>query len=248
VIVASHSQGNFYSDFASRQLTGEQRQSFGIVAVATPADHVEGGWPYTTLKNDAIIGAIPFALPWNVDNGAQAATDSTGHQFVLSYLAPGTPSRGRIINQVVSELRTLPSPSSSAGNGLITVTLTWDGVSDVDLHVFEPGGAHVYYDHLFGDSGYLDIDNTVAFGPEHYYVGCDTVQNGTYHVGVNYYRGDAPETAHIQISAGLVSRSFNIQLPAALGSNGNDSPQPIADIVVSGSAETGYTFDVQPKL
>jgi hypothetical protein len=248
VVVASHSQGNFYSNFASQALTDEQRQSFGIVAVATPSDHVEGGWDYTTLKNDRIIGVIPFAQSWNVDNGAQSATDSTGHQFVLSYLAPGSASRGRIVNQVVDELRTLPSPSGGAGNGIITITLTWDGATDVDLHVFEPGGAHVYYADKTGDSGYLDVDNTTGFGPEHYYVGCDTVQTGTYHVGVNYYAGFAPETAHIQVSAGLVSRSFNIRLPNALGSDGNGSPQPVADIVVSGNATTGYTFDVQSRF
>lgn len=248
VIVTSHSQGNFYANSASRVLTDEERASFGIVAVATPADHVEGGWDYTTLRNDLIMGSIPFALPWNVDNGSQTATDSTGHKFMVSYLAPGASSRSRIVNQVVQELRTLPAPSGGAGNGIITVTLTWDGQTDVDLHAFEPGGTHVYYGNKTGDSGFLDVDNVFGFGPEHYYVGCDTVQTGTYRVGVNYYNGFAPETAHIQIAAGLVSRSFDIHLPVALGSSGNASPQPIADIVVTGSAETGYTFDVLPRF
>jgi hypothetical protein len=248
VIVVSHSQGNFYANSAAAQLTSDQRRSFGIVAVATPSDHVEGNWPFTTLKNDRVITPIPGALHWNVDNGAQTAHDLSGHQFVVSYLAPGSTSRSRILSQVVDELHTLSTPTNPAGEGIITATLTWSGATDVDLHVSEPDGTHVYYQNLQGDSGFLDRDNITGFGPEHYFVSCSTVQTGTYHVGVNYYRGEFPETAHIQVSAGLVSRSFDITLPLALGFSGNNSPQPIADIVVGGSAATGYTFTVQPRF
>jgi hypothetical protein len=248
VVLTAHSQGNFYANFASQQLTPDERESFGIVAVATPADHVEGGWPWTTLVNDRIMGIVPFSLPANVDNGSQTASDLTGHQFVISYLAPNSASRARILNQVVQEVRTLPAPNQGAGNGIITVTLTWEGATDVDLHVFEPSGTHVYYLNLNGDVGFLDVDNTSGFGPEHYFVGCDTLVPGVYRVGVNYYRGGAPEVAHIQVAAGLVSRAFDIALPVALGPSGDPSPRAVVDIVVSGSAATGFNFDVQPRF
>jgi hypothetical protein len=249
VVVAAHSQGNFYANLASTALTAEEQASFGIVSVANPDDHVEGGWDYTTLVEDLVIGAVPGALPANLANGLLPNLhDLTGHTFVTSYMAAGSRSRDRIVHQVHDELEALPSPPDQAGIGVITITLTWDGETDVDLHVFEPDGTHVYYVDKIGDSGYLDVDNIEGFGPEHYYVACDTVQAGTYRVGVNYYRGDAPERAHVQIAAGLVSKSFDLTLPAALGSDGNGDPQPVATIVVGGSAATGYTFDVQPAF
>lgn len=62
-------------------------------------------------------------------------------------------------------------PTRSLGNGPITVTLTWDANPDVDLHIFEPQ-RHVYYASRIGYNGYLDLDDTNGYGPEHYYTNC----------------------------------------------------------------------------
>jgi hypothetical protein len=114
----------------------------------------------------------------------------------------------------------------------------------VDLHIFEPDGTHVYYFHQVGDSGFLDVDDTTSFGPEHYYVSCGSLVPGVYHVGVNYYSGSAPETARIQIQAGLMVRSFQTFLPFSLGTSGNANPIPVADIIVTGNAATGFGFEI----
>jgi len=37
------------------------------------------------------------------------------------------------------------SPSSPTSTGSLSVTLTWDSVVDLDLHVVEPSGAEVYW-------------------------------------------------------------------------------------------------------
>jgi hypothetical protein len=256
VVVTAHSQGNFYANLASDSLSTEEQKSFGIVSVGNPdnrvaANHVNESQPYTTFSNDLVIGAIrpvTGALPSNAGLSTNIFTDWTSHKFVDSYMAPGATSRGRILSHIHTLLQQLPSPTNPAGNGVITVTLTWDHATDVDLHVFEPGGSHVYYQNLTGTSGFLDRDNVTGFGPEHYYVACDNLQPGTYQVGVNYYNGDVfPEGAHIQVAAGFLSRSFTIQLPVDRGSSGNSSPIPIADIVVTGSAATGFNFEVRPR-
>jgi hypothetical protein len=50
-------------------------------------------------------------------------------------------------------------------------TLIWDTKSvDIDLHVVEPKGDHIYFSHRNGrQGGELDVDNTWGFGPENIY-------------------------------------------------------------------------------
>jgi tetratricopeptide (TPR) repeat protein len=69
----------------------------------------------------------------------------------------------------------------------LRITLTWDtDGNDVDLHVVDPAGHHVYYAQKEAPSGIrLLEDITQGFGPE--VVRTDRVLPGAYHVGVNYY-------------------------------------------------------------
>ncbi len=252
-LVVSHSQGNFFANESYRQLSTSDKASFGIVSVANPASSVTTGGPHTTLYEDLVIQAITAAklqvglptpqLP-NVTNLLTLA-DLTGHFFVESYLAPNSDSRTKILNDVVSVRSSLQQPPSTAGQGIITVTLTWGAQQDVDLHAFEPNGAHVYYAHRFGPSGYLDVDDVTSFGPEHYFVGCNTLEAGTYRIGVNYFSGSAPEVASVLIQAGLKSKGFTVFLPSAIGLSGNASPASVGTISVTGTPQGGFSFDIQ---
>lgn len=85
----------------------------------------------------------------------------------------------------------------------ITVTLTWntDG-TDVDLHVWDPGGNHAWYGDLGGiPGGSLDIDDTDGFGPETF-----TAENaapGEWVVKVRYYNNhgvEAPTMATVKVT------------------------------------------------
>jgi hypothetical protein len=69
----------------------------------------------------------------------------------------------------------------------LRITMTWDtDGNDVDLHVVDPRGNHVYYAQPEAPSGIqLLEDITQGFGPE--VVRTDRVIPGEYHVGVNYY-------------------------------------------------------------
>lgn len=263
VLVVSHSQGNFFVNAAYEKLfTGSNAltttSSFGIVAVATPASFTAGNGPYTTLVEDLVIQAIALAIPpgvslprfsniTNIGSGA-TSTDWKGHGFIEEYMAQGSKSIIQIMNDTVTMLGSLVQPPQVAQPGAITATLTWGAQPDVDLHAFEnlgAIGAHVFYNNKIGLVGQLDVDDVYQYGPEHYTASCSMLQAGTYRIGVNYYYGALPETAEVQIAAGNSVRSFTRDLPTPLGQAGNDNPVPIADIVVTGDQQNGFTFDIR---
>ncbi|MDE1951043.1 MAG: hypothetical protein KGI35_20695 [Burkholderiales bacterium] len=134
-------------------------------------------------------------------------------------------------------LDALTTPSSTASHGFFTVTLTWDGGGDVDLHTFEPTGSHVYYASKSGQSGMLDVDNTVANGPEHYYASCDATKlaTGTYAIGINNYARATGRTATVQVSfaQGGQPLTRSLDVGPERGSGGNGTPIPVMNVVVS---------------
>jgi uncharacterized protein YfaP (DUF2135 family) len=123
--------------------------------------------------------------------------------------------------------------------------LTWGSNPDLDLHVFEPNGTHVYYANLLGISGYLDLDDTASYGPEHYFVSCDTLETGTYRFGVNYYYGTSTETGTLMLQTGDQIRSRQQTFTQSLGSSGDASPFIMFELQVTGSREEGFEFVAQ---
>ena len=252
VLVVGHSQGNLYANAAHTNLAHDPdnlpMNAFGLLAVATPSGRVAGGGSHVTLTNDLVINSVrlfyPDTLDGNVTNGNEDG-DWKHHSFIDAYL-DGDQSGPLVVNSALSAANGLAWPTPMVGTGPITVTLTWGGEPDIDLHVYEPDGSHVYYASPRGTSGYLDYDDVTAFGPEHYYVvSCNDLAAGTYRVGVNYYRGSAPETASVMIQAGDVIRDYTINLPQEEGRGGNSNPDPVANIEVVGDPENGYDFTVQ---
>ena len=252
VLVVGHSQGCLYANSAYTALASDNddlpMDAFGIVAVGTPSNRVAGGGPYVTLTDDLVINTVRWfyrgTLDGNVTNGSDSS-DWKNHSFVDAYL-DGDNSGPLIVNRALARANSLAWPTPQLGMGPITVTLTWGDEPDVDLHVFEPDGSHVYYAAPWGTSGYLDYDDVTSWGPEHYYVvDCSLLTAGTYRVGVNYYRGSAPETAFVQIQAGDVIKDYSVRLSSARGVSGNDSPESVADIEVVGDPEAGFTFTVE---
>ncbi len=229
LLVVSHSQGNFYTNLA-RQMLAKQKptipmQSFGIFAVATPTNIVgNGNSSYLTNHLD-IISLVPNSLAANwtlrrADNGK--IVDNIGsipaHSFTDTYLSPNYDIRAEFIKAIKQELNNLEKPPQIVKNGSITVTLIWnlENKNDVDLHILEPNKIHVYYGSKTGISGYLDVDNTQGFGPEHYYADCKKLQVGEYLIGVNYYNDSANPTrevtATVTISIPGSTRTFITKL------------------------------------
>lgn len=69
-------------------------------------------------------------------------------------------------------------------------TLIWDTDADLDLHVIEPGGAHIYWEYRDGKrGGELDVDDVDGQGPENIYWKKGAGPRGDYKWWVHYYGG-----------------------------------------------------------
>lgn len=195
--------------------------SLGVVHVATPALLTSG--PYVTIDTDLVIA--PFftanqAPPPNVSLTALKA--GSNHGFGDAYLLAGEQPRTKLLlGTVNSQLDTITLPFGTGSDGLFTVTLTWNGPGDTDLHVYEPDNTHVYYGSKLGRLGYLDVDNTIANGPEHYFAACsDGAVGGTFLVGVTNYQAPAGTVATIQLSsASFIGDPVTLTLGPATGSS-----------------------------
>jgi Flp pilus assembly protein TadD len=72
----------------------------------------------------------------------------------------------------------------------LQVEAMWDSnYTDVDLHVIEPGGEEVFYNHpQSAKGGLLHADITTGFGPETYTI--PRKASGPYQIVLHYYSGD----------------------------------------------------------
>jgi hypothetical protein len=74
-------------------------------------------------------------------------------------------------------------------------TLIWEGRGDLDLHVLEPGGSHIYWKNESrkgAQGGELDVDNRSGPGPENIFWPSGIGPEGEYRWYVHYY-GPEPE-------------------------------------------------------
>ncbi|HUU01505.1 MAG TPA: VIT domain-containing protein [Myxococcota bacterium] len=73
----------------------------------------------------------------------------------------------------------------------VSIVMLWEDPSaDVDMHVIEPGGDEVWYQHLESNQGgHLYYDVTDGLGPEIYVLGSG--KPGSYRLSVVYYSGSA---------------------------------------------------------
>ena len=254
VLLVAHSQGNFFGNQAYGLLSNTERQSFGIVSVANPDSFVADDGPYTTLINDTFIWAITFVkaglglpslpmTPYMVNNLSDI-NDIKGHFFIESYMVEGSNSDQKITNDMISVLDSLVTPPQVVEPGVITVSLTWGSEPDMDLHVYEPNGSHVFWYTPEGFSGFLDKDDVNSWGPEHYTVDtCDTIEKGTYRVALDYYEGNNPEVAIVQVEAGLKVRVFKVPMPSeAYGDP--IYPVHLTSIRVFEAENGGYDFQI----
>jgi uncharacterized protein YfaP (DUF2135 family) len=253
VFIVGHGLGALYANAAYDSVVQSLpalATNVRVLGVGTPAENVAGDSDnahYVTLEEDTLVaetlaGLAATKLIANATNATDA--EPSGHEFLQSYVRGDGASVAlqALLDGAISEVE---APTAIATDGIITVTLTWGEQPDVDLHATEPDGTHVFYSALMGTSGALDLDDTSSFGPEHYTVSCANLAVGTYSIGLNYFRGDLPETATVNIDAGGQTRTFTVVLDTARSTAGDAMPLPVADIVVSAGEDPGsFVFQV----
>lgn len=250
MVFLAHSQGNLFVNPAADYARSKTSTSAVSVVHVAPASPTLRG-PHVLADKDLVInglravGTVPsitHVIPGYLlrPAGLGGGKDFLGHSLLDIYVNPALSTSGSVRSHVSNALASVTLPPQQASSGFFTATLTWNGTGDVDLHTFEPGGSHVYYAAAAGQAGFLDFDNTVANGPEHYYASCDSsrLQTGTYRIAIaNYFRADG-RTATVQIASSRdgVLGTRSVVLGGATGDNPVFS---LFNVVVSRNAETG---------
>lgn len=212
LLFVAHSQGNLFANSAfdyaaARTASG----SVGLVHIAPASPTLRGS--HTLADLDLVINGLRVLgqVPPITDQipgylyrppGLNGETDALGHGLLEIYLNPRLAVSQRVSSHIEQAMSSLVSPPQEATSGFFTVTLTWDGYGDVDLHTFEPGGVQVYFYNSEGVSGYLDVDDIYGPGPEHYFASCDAnrLQTGSYVIAVANYSYAEGRIATVQVS------------------------------------------------
>ena len=240
LLLVAHSQGNLFVnpafDFVKPKVGAG---SVAVVHIAPASITLRGAWLLVDIdivinglrtQGLGTVPAINLFLP-------TSRADLSGHTLIGTYLDQTRSGRGRVLSMAQSALDGLQSPTAIASRGFFTTTLTWNGFGDVDLHAFEPTGKHVYYESLAGNSGFLDVDNRISNGPEHYYATCNAnkIETGVYRFGINNYSSATGRTATLQISFAQGGQPLTKQLDVGpeRGSLGNSTPIPVVIVTVS---------------
>lgn len=161
------------------------------------------GWGLTSISCTGAIMSIADAAEWiDIPNESAIANTAIGHYAnlascalinnpasviaCLAGLANNVTSIADLIADSKKEDINLGKGSLISGNGEIKITLTWDNYADIDLHCIDPSGFHIYFDDPQSPTGgYLDYDNTEAYGPENIYF--NPAPQGEYQVYIHYY-------------------------------------------------------------
>ena len=247
LLLVGHSQGNLFLNQAYDHIVPTIGSGSVRAVQVAPASVTLRG-PHLLADVDLVIGALGVAglgpvPPANLSLPFSRA-DLSGHALVDTYLDAERPGREAVkatMNTALAEL--VPSSAATQSAGSFTVTLTWSGSGDEDLHVIEPGGSHVFYAMKQGRVGYLDTDNTRGLGPEHYFASCNAqvLMPGRYEIGLNNYRDADNQIATLQVATPGAGAILTRQLDTGptRGAAANDTPIPAAAVTVTKDAATG---------
>ena len=136
-------------------------------------------------------------------------------------------------NGKVSEVIEKTVELIEVGTGQLQISLSFDNAKDVDLHVIEPNGEHIYYGNSISENGgeldldsnagcYLDYVNNenITYSEEAF------VEAGTYTVYVDLFENCDPEVAtNFVVSAyygGALLKTVTGTFPIGAESNYND--------------------------
>ncbi|WP_417763323.1 YfaP family protein [Shewanella sp.] len=240
LLLVAHSQGNLFVNHAYDYISPKvSPNSVKVVHIAPASPTLRGD--YLLADIDVVINALRIQGVSSVpDVNLQlplSVKDLSGHTLNGTYLDETRAGYQGVTQQLQTSLATLVTPPASVSPGFFTVSLTWDGPGDMDLHLYEPDGGHVFYAAPEGVTGTLDVDNRVGEGPEHYFASCDVnkLQTGRYTVSLNNYDGADGRNAVVQAyfyKTGVLA-THEIEVGEARGDEGNTNPEFVMSLDVS---------------
>ena len=217
LMLVPHSQGNLFAVSAYQkalEVNDYTNDSIGIFHIAPPLADLRGA--YILADKDMVIQSLNglgcigvpranYKLPFK-----HIITDLSGHTLESTYLNKNLSCCKMIESSVKKKMLAMKTPIHFSPKADLTVTLTWDGLGDVDLHIDEPSGNHIYHKNREGD-GYLDIDNTKGYGPEHYYFRYKRgmPEKLAFKVSIVNYMGARGRQATIQVASGAEGEIFS---------------------------------------
>lgn len=244
IMLLAHSQGNLFMNQAYiRVLSFEGITDQNVKALHVAPASIKLSGQHVLADIDIVINGLrAFGLnsiaPITVDLPvSHLLIDPSGHTFAGTYLESTLPAFDQIKSLYESAMSSLIAPPIKVSQGSFTGTLLWSSPGDVDLHVFEPSGRHVYYGSKRGNVGYLDLDDRSKTGPEHYYASCDSneVELGDYIFAVNNYGAPAGVTAALQVSKpgvdDMLTKAITLGVPK--GKAGDNAPSALIRVNVS---------------
>lgn len=202
------------------------------------AAYDEDGYPvqpgnYHRVKFEVVSGGGSVSNEYtSVDQNYQAATYWTlgeeGEQTV----------RAVVVDMITdAEISEPVYFNANMGNADITVRLDWHKLSfntDIDLHMYDPFGEHIYYGHMTSASGgWLDRDDVVGPGPEH--IRWENAPAGTYEIYVHFYGPNCEDITSYTVTATVNGTTYQ----PVTGSIAYNQMIPIGTFTI-GDGETSY--------
>ncbi len=177
----------------------------------------DAGWADNSLPK----GRYTFFYRWGGPDEASIRYAETGPIDITSSVATTVsltlPPTSGTVKQGYPPCLGVPNngqPDYSVGTGEVQVTLNWNATVDLDLHVTEPSGEQIYYDHPYsGTNGQLDLDNRcsnfVTGRPENIFwppAGSGGAPSGHYLVQVAWYDNCSGAATEVPFSVRVVIR------------------------------------------
>jgi hypothetical protein len=179
----------------SRLLTVNSTTSFTSVAVAVQG--VDGYYELSGLPSGTSAEIL-----LTISQHAPAT-------FTLTVAAGGGSGYGLV--------QTVPVQLTEVGTGDVQVNVSWDVDSDVDLHVVDPSGEEIFWEHRDAAShGTLDLDSNADCQLDHVRSEnitwpAGTAPRGTYTVRVDYWSSCSVSATHYVVTANVSGQATRVE-------------------------------------
>ena len=199
------------------QRTGSPPQPSGGPTVGAPASAmvINGGSAQLTVSASAPFSTVYLSVQGSVVDGFFELTlPQAANAIVLRLtLAQDIPEEAfSWMIAVATPQGAVSAPAQTAvevvevGTGDVQVSVSWDTLADVDLHVVEPSGEEIFYGNpVSGTGGTLDLDSNAdcsADGVDNENITWPVGQapRGSYTVRVDYYSACQSDETHYVVT------------------------------------------------